>query len=356
MPKSLLEKFSSNVGGYVKKDNKKPSVTTMGQLKREFILSREGKGDTKRTIDSYEKHFNCIFDFFAFYCESERDDIERLDIKVLEIDNIATYYHNWLRDVRQVSEQTIITRMRHFKAIVYYAQENKWVIDYPIHIKAVEPDIKPTFTDHELERLVAKKPSATDTNFVEYRNWAIIKLLIATGMRVSSLLALDVDDVDFERKAINVNRQKNRTPQIMEMEAKLQRVLSDYIYYYRRDERTGDSLAAEPLFCNTYGERLSYTGARDSLRDYFEKRSVVWAGFHKFRHTYATKWVTDGGDAFTLKNRLGHTSLAMTNRYVNLYGNSSREQIEEHSLINKIGTKSGRKKIRKFNSMTKEGE
>ena len=337
-----------------------PEIDNMARLEHEFILDRKGRGCAESTIYTYRKHFDTIFDFLAYSYgrqggkvvmdalktenwPSHRELGAAMPIIVLETDNIATYYQDYLREKLERNEQSVISAMRHFKAIVYFAQDNGWIKEYKIHIKDVPPDIKSTFTVRELEELT-RKPKSDD--FVAYRCWVMIKYLMATGNRISSVLALNVGDIDFEENAITVNVQKNKKPKLMPLHSSLRKILRDYINYYRCDDDK-EPLTEEPLFCNAYGGRLAYDSAKDAMADYFESRNVKWEGFHKFRHSYAANWIRDGGNPLMLKEQLGHSSLAMTNRYANIYGMATKDEAEEHSLIKKVNDKSGRKAIKK---------
>ena len=337
-----------------------PEVDNLARLEHEFILNRKGKGDAESTVRTYRQHFAMIFDFLGYSYgrqsgevvvdalktenfPSQRELGASMPIIVLETDNIATYYQDYVRNWRGRSEQSTISAMRHFKAIVKFAQENGWIRDYKIHIKDVQPDIKKTFTTYELAELT-RKPKVED--FVNYRCWVMIKYLMATGNRISSILALNVSDIDFEENSITVNVQKNKKPKLMPLHPSLRKILRDYIHYYRCDD-DGQPLDNEPLFCNAYGGRLAYESAKDSMKDYFEARKVEWEGFHKFRHSYAANWIRDGGNPLMLKEQLGHSSLAMTNRYANIYGMATKDEAEQHSLISKVSDKSGRKALKK---------
>jgi len=337
-----------------------PEVDTLTRLEHEFILNRKGKGDTDATIRTYIHHFHTIYDFLGYSYgrqsgkvamdavrtenfPSQRELGASMPIIVLETDNIATYYQDYLKEKRELAEQTVISAMRHFKAIVRFAQDNGWVRDYKIHIKDKQPDIKKTFTTYELAELT-RRPKTED--FVAYRCWVMIKYLMATGNRISSLLALNVADIDFEENAITVNIQKNKKPKLMPLHPSLRKILRDYIHYYRCDD-DGQPLIDEPLFCNAYGGRLAYESAKDAMKDYFEARNVQWEGFHKFRHSYAANWIRDGGNPLMLKEQLGHSSLAMTNRYANIYGMATKDEAEQHSLISKVSDKSGRRALKK---------
>lgn len=344
----------------IKKGQPDPKKITMLKVEFEFILSQKAKGNSEQTIKSYKKNFNRIYDFLGF--QYLRQGIEIIDevldnnekygtareigasmpVLVFGIPNFMAYFQDYLKNVCHLAPQTILSAVRHVKAIIYFTQEQGWIKEYGIKVKELKPEIKSTFTQYELDKL-GKKPDKK--HFVFYRSWVMIKYLSATGNRIGSVLALNVGDIDFEAGTIRINSTKNNEPKLMPLVYELRKVLNEYIYHYRCDN-DGTPLINEPLFCTRVGDRLTYDGASDALQDYFHYRGVAWEGFHKFRHSYAANWIRDGGNPFMLKEQLGHSSLAMTNRYANIYGMATKQEAEEHSLINKLHTKSGRKAIK----------
>lgn len=346
----------------IKKGQQDPKTITMLKVKKEFIIAQKGKHNSQETINTYEKHFNYLFDFLGFnYLKQSREILKEvldnnekygtmrqigasMPVLVLELDNISAFYQDYLENVKKHQEQTILADLRHLRAIIYFAQEKKWIREFKITIKEKQPDIKPTFTKYEIEKL-SKKPKIREDNFVEYRSYVMIQYLASTGNRISSMLALNVKDIDFEEGTITVNTQKDKKPKLMPLIYDLRKVLREYIYHARCDEE-GNPLYNEPLFCNRTGERLSYTGARDAMKEYFNARGIEWEGFHKFRHSYAANWIRDGGNPFMLKEQLGHSSLAMTNRYANIYGMATKAEAEEHSLSKKFNNTTNRKSIK----------
>ena len=342
-----------------------PQKITMLMLQNEFLLSQQAKGNSEETTKAYIKNFNRIYDFLGYqYVKqslsvaeevqahrekygSERDIGASMPVIVLELPNFMAYFDKWLSEVRGVSKQTVLSAKRHVKAIIYFAQELGWVKEYGISVKEIKPDIKNTFTQHELNA-ISKKPKLRSDNFVEYRTWVMIQYLSATGNRIGSVLALNVGDIDFEEKCIKINTTKNNEPKLMPLIYDIRKILHEYIYKCRVDRKTGLPLLNEPLFCNQFGQRMKYDGARQAFKDYFEARGVIWEGFHKFRHTYSANWIRSGGNPFMLKEQLGHSSLAMTNRYANIYGMATKEEAEEFSLTKKLNNKTGRTKL-KFN-------
>ena len=333
-------------------------ITTLAQLHDEFIFELEGNHRTAETIKTYEKHFNKVFEFCGYMSledqdidyETTRDECRRLgrqvNVKDLNVPQLGSYFHKYLEEVcyPPLSEQTIISCMRNFRVIMYYAMEKKLIPKFSISVKNVEPPIKQTFLTDEIYALTHKKPVKED--FINYRNWVMVQYLMATGNRIGSVLALNVEDIDFENNEIHIQYTKSRRPQIAALPSKLKPHLIRWIKDYRCDS-DGVPLYMEPLFCNVFGQRLASKSASDSMAEYFAARRVKWDGFHKFRHTYAAHWIRDGGDSLELKTQLGHSSLAMTNRYANLYGKAVAKSVEEHSLINKVRITSGRKRIDK---------
>ena len=332
----------------------------LDRLRREFTYQKAAEGKSDETIRTYNNHFYKFFEFMGYIalgCKPEeyedrkeecRDTGAAMPISSLDEENLGYFYHDYLSNVRTIhgkplEEQSIISGMRNYRVIIYYAASLKLIPKRDITVRMVEPPPKETFTREEIWRLTHRKPNKDDV--VEYRNWVMVHYFLATGNRVGSVLALNVEDINFENNEISVKFTKTRTPQILSLTTKLKTILAQWIHDYRTDAVAKTPLFGEPLFPNRTGERLTYEGASDSMEDYFKRRYVEWHGFHKFRHSYAANWMRDGGDSLKLKTQLGHTSLLMTNRYANLYGKAVAKDAEAHSLINQVRTTQGRKQI-----------
>jgi integrase/recombinase XerD len=345
----------------VKRGQPNPNKITMFQVQREFLLEQSGRNNSLDTIKSYQKNFNRIFDFLGFQWLKQgkgaitevltnpekygtaREIGAAMPVVCFELEGFTAYYKDYLERIKLLKTQSVISALRHYRAIAYFCQSKNYIKRQDITIHGEEPEIKPVFTKYELDKL-KKKPRKED--YVAYRTWVMIQYLTATGNRISSVLELNVGHIDFEGGTITVNRQKNRKPKLMPLTYDIRKVLNEFIYHYRSDEN-GMPLLKEPLFVERTGnDRLSYEGARTAFKAYFEERGVNWEGFHKFRYSYAAHWIKDGGNPFMLKEQLGHSSLTMTNRYASIFGMATKEEAEEHSLINKMGTKSGRKAMK----------
>jgi integrase/recombinase XerC len=148
------------------------------------------------------------------------------------------------------------------------------------------------------------------------RDRAILELLYATGLRVSELCGLDVDDLDLHRRRVRVMGKGGREREVPVGDSAAD-ALGAYLSGARRatlPERGGAA-----LFFNRRGKRL---GPRD-VRSLVEKyRDEILAGRrvspHTLRHSFATHLMEGGADIRAVQELLGHASLATTQRYTHV--------------------------------------
>ena len=183
-----------------------------------------------------------------------------------------------------------------------------------------------------------------DTEFVGVRDKAILLLLLDTGVRAAELLAITVDQVNPPTGVVTVmgKGRKERDVCYSDLAAA---AVKDYL---RR--RVGIETPA--LFVNQYGEPLTYSGLAQLLRRRGQSAKLPphITHPHAFRHTFATQFLRNGGDVFTLQRLLGHTTLTMTEQYLTLTGEDMAATHRVCSPANamgiKVGMPSGRRRIR----------
>jgi integrase/recombinase XerD len=205
--------------------------------------------------------------------------------------------------------------------------------------KAVKPVKAPTtvdvFTDQQIREMLGYfgRIKGRDKTLYAYRDYAMVVVLLGTGMRLGELVNLRWDDVDFLNKVITVIGKKRQQSSIP-MTAKLRKELSEYRVFVdetfkRRPEfvftdRTGAGMTDNGVKCifKRLKEVMNFDGVRLSP--------------HTFRHTFASRMVKAGADAFTVQKMLRHTALAMTMRYVNLFGTALKEQNDKYNPLNGV--------------------
>lgn len=171
-----------------------------------------------------------------------------------------------------------------------------------------------TLTPAEVELLLAA-PARRRTPEAK-RDRAMLELLYATGMRVSELISLNIDDVNLMDESVRcVGR--HRRERVFPLPGRAFQALEDYIQTARplllRD------LTEKALFVNRRGERLTRQGFWLIVKSYArEARIERPITPHTFRHTFAAHTLQAGADIESVQKMLGHVSIATTQVYERL--------------------------------------
>lgn len=155
-------------------------------------------------------------------------------------------------------------------------------------------------------------------DFTTLRDRLILELLYSTGCRISELVTVDLDEIDFKRGRITVHG-KGRKDRIVFLGGSAKKVLSDYLPYRssrvarvgRRDEKA--------LVINANGARITQRGVAGIIQKrVVEKGIAKKVSPHTFRHSFATHILDHGADIRVVQELLGHSSLSTTQVYTHL--------------------------------------
>ena len=226
---------------------------------------------------------------------------------------------------KDINSQSLNTYARDLKTIMYFFMRQEYIPTVKLNIPRVDKTPIETYTDSELQKLL-KKPDIKNCTFTEYKMWVMTNFLLSTGVRQKSLLNLKIKDLDFDSEFINITHTKNRKALIIPMNSDIKRILLEYLKY-----RGGGQ--DDYLFCNIYGKQLAKSTMIHTLMEYNRNRGVERTGTHRYRHTFAKKWVMMNGNLVTLQKVLGHSSLQMTQNYINLLVSDMKKDIEEFNIL-----------------------
>ena len=145
----------------------------------------------------------------------------------------------------------------------------------------------------------------------------LLGLTYAAGLRLFEVAALRISDIDFERKTVFVEQGKNGKSRYVPLEENILRGIQKYLQ------------ACHPkhyLFNGQHkGEPMSKRGIQFIMRQTLKKSEIQKPiTLHTLRHSYATHFLEDTGDLFSLKENLGHARLDTTLIYVHIVGNLPR--------------------------------
>ena len=297
---------------------------TFAEVFEIYISAVTARGVKDKTIATYKQHFHAIS--------------KRLDVS-LPINRLnSTALDNMILQMRKegLSDSSINSYTRTLKCFLSWCNEEGYTKANLKIYKAAET-VKETYTDEELLTLLAK-PDA-DCKFCEYRNWVIVNFLLNSGCRAATVRNIQNQDVDLSRRQIVLRHTKNGKVQVIPLCSAMVSILRDYMAV-----REGES--SDYLFCNEFGGFLTENALRLAIVKYNNSRGVERTSIHAFRHTFARKYLVDcGGDAFSLQQIMGHSTLKMTRHYCNLFNDDIIENHEQHSPLAQL-TRSKRQTIR----------
>jgi site-specific recombinase XerD len=155
----------------------------------------------------------------------------------------------------------------------------------------------------------------------------LLGLTYAAGLRLFEVAALRISDIDFERKTVFVEQGKNGKSRYIPLEENILRGIKTYCsaccpkYYLFNGQQKG--------------EPMSKRGIQFIMRQTLKKSSIQKAiTLHSLRHAYATHFLEDTGDLFSLKENLGHARLETTLIYVHIVGSLPRH--DAYSPLKKV--------------------
>jgi integrase/recombinase XerD len=233
-----------------------------------------------------------------------------------------------LRDDPAINEVSMGTYARDLKTLLRFFMKCEYLPYFEIKIPKTDKQPIETYTDAELRQLL-RKPDVRKCNFATYRSWVVVNFLLSTGIRQNSLVNIKTKDVDFDNNIVYVTTTKNRKPLIIPLNDDIVKILQEYLKY--RGGNTDDW-----LFCSVYGEQLTRSSSYHALWDFCHIRGLEKTGVHRFRHTFAKKWVTMGGSVVTLQKILGHSSLAITENYLNILTSDLKKDMEDINIIRSL--------------------
>jgi len=158
------------------------------------------------------------------------------------------------------------------------------------------------------------------------RDYAILQVFLQTGIRVSELAHLRIEDIDFIKPAITV-RGKGSVEREIALEKKGIHALKSYLAVRPESFSTR-------VFLNYQGEPISERGIRKLVVKYRKEAGITKkASCHTLRHTFATYKAEKGVSPFQLQQWLGHANLNTTQIYVHLGKQNAKKIMQDTSLV-----------------------
>jgi site-specific recombinase XerD len=287
---------------------------TLEQALADFLKALIGKNRSAATIRAYQTD---IYQFITWLHENNMIVLSPAQVARADITEYLAFLAE--RQLSGVSRARKVAALReYFRYLVDHdAIEKSPVIG--IETPKREKNGRTALTRDEYTAIL----SLAGTSL---RDYAILQVFLQTGLRVSELAALCIDDVDLTNRVLHVRLGKGQAYRSIELEHKVTQAIKNYL-------ATRPNTTYDQLFLNCYNEPISERGVRKLVTKYLHLAGIKKkASCHSLRHTFATVKAQQGISAYRLKEWLGHQSLETTQIYIHLSKQNAAREMEQTSL------------------------
>jgi len=241
-----------------------------------------------------------------------------LDQALLVADiNAVRAYMAFLNE-KQYSKSTIARKLATLRSFYKFLVKRNRIDSNPVTaVRTPKQDKKlPRFLEYEQVKKLLETPPAN--NWLGARDRAILETLYSTGIRVSELVALNMDDIDFLGEVLHI-RGKGKKERITPIGSSALQVIQHYMEFRNKRAQNNNNFDTRVLFVNKHGRRLSTRSVRRKMDKYLKMAGLDPSiSPHTLRHSFATHMLNNGADLRSVQELLGHQSLSTTQVYTHL--------------------------------------
>lgn len=287
------------------------ALTTISNLKERifiYLASRKIEGLSKQTLHNYQLQLLRFADFI----DKSVEDITTMDIRC---------FLAHISKGDRIKKTTLSTIISNLKTFFTWIENEGYIAKSPMKkIKATKAPkrLRSALKIEEIERL--REGCKT------IRQKALFELLYSTGCRLSEIVDIDIDDINWSNLSFNVVGKGDKERKVF-FSAKAKLYLQGYLF--DRQEKTG------PLFL-TSKYPFNRLGGRSIEKEV--KKIALNAGFdksifpHLLRHSFATNELKAGTSLTTIQKLLGHTNVAITQIYAETDDSAVEYEYKKHAM------------------------
>jgi integrase/recombinase XerC len=257
------------------------------------------KGVSAHTLRAYRKDL----EEFSVYAKTGPEKIDLLDVRGFIAEQIK----------RGMNKTTVSRRLSSIRSFFTFLNREGYMSRNPAKVVSnpKAPKLLPRFLSVDDAFALMEKPEGI--GFIPARDKAILELLYSSGLRVSELSGINIDDISIREHMVKI-RGKGRKERIVPVGSKAIDALKSYMI-----ERIIRKSREKALFLNRLGTRLTDRGVRRIVVKY--ARALAMSGHvgpHTLRHSFASHLLQGGADLRVIQELLGHSSLSTTQKYTHL--------------------------------------
>jgi len=265
---------------------------------------------------------------FRDFCETEYSQENLVEVHYSQI-------RSWIVSLvdLEISNRSINRKISSLKSFYKFLQKTHQIEENPLSkhkALKVAKKVQVPFSEKEINAVISNISSKND--FVSVRNKLIVELFYSTGIRRTELVNIKQRNISFSDRTIKVLGKRNKERFVPLLQSVI-KTLKEYL-----ELKKEFSEGIEDLFITKKGNKIYETLVYRVINSYFSRvSSKVKKSPHILRHSFATHLLNEGADLNSVKELLGHSSLASTQ----VYTHSSLSEIKK--VYNQAHPKSNKK-------------
>ncbi len=288
------------------------------------------KLSTEKLLNSFKVYLNFIKNYSAHTVNSYIRDINQfidflnnMGINFINstYNDISRYIHHLVmeRNLEKTSINRKISSLKHF---YQFLKKEKIINENPcINIQHHKQDKKiPNYLNiDEIYALLEFEEKNSDNQEKIFRDNAILELIYSSGLRVSELVGLNIEDIDFNENIIRIFG-KGRKERFIIFNDNAKKKIKKYLKIRKNvlKEKKG-KVFVTPLFTNLKGKRITPRAIQMMVKDRALKANITKKVTpHVLRHSFASHLLNQGMDIRMIQELLGHSSLSTTQIYTHI--------------------------------------
>jgi len=324
-----------------KKQTNQEKSHKLSELITYYEVCNKAEGKTQRTISWYSAN---LHQFRAYVLNRHHsENINSIDTKfireyilyLMAKHRFENHPYNTPTD-EPLSSSTIHGHVRTLRAFSnWLLKERLTDLNFTAGIKPpkIVKKVISTLSDEEITQILS---TFNPTSHSEMRNKVLFMLLLDTGLRIGELISLKIDDIHIDEGLMKVMG-KGKKERMVPIGNKAQKALQSYLFRQRpKPAHSG----IENAFLSIFGTPITENSVELMFSRLAKKSGIKRLHAHLCRHTFATMFLLNGGDVFTLQQILGHTTLEMVRNYVTLASNHIAMQHHKYSPLDRLSSRS----------------
>lgn len=256
-------------------------------------LAKQGRASA--TILAYSKDIEQLADFVGKAGKTNLKDITKEDIDAFKANLADNSY----------TTKSISRKINSIKSFFAYVMANGLISENPsTGVSHPKYDIKPPRILNRIEYRALRDACRED-----YRMAAIVELLLQTGMRISELANLKINDIDRNTNQITIRAYESHPERVIPLNQPAKESLDKYL-------ETRPKSANTSVFITKTGNAFLIRNIRSNLDRYFHIAGIENAKVNDLRHTFIAQQLTSGSPLVYISKLVGHKRLSTTEKYL----------------------------------------